>query len=48
MDENMRDKCEYPPPFTCLKHLQAMDSSFVTITKFSNNKIRETFCEGLK
>ena len=32
----------------CLKHSQAIDPSFVTITKPLSNKIEETFCEGLK
>ena len=31
-----------------LKHLQAIDPSFATITKPLSNKIVETFCEGLK
>ena len=31
-----------------LKHLQAINPSFVTITKPLKNKIGETFCEGLK
>ena len=29
-------------------HLQAIDPSFVTITKPLSNKIGETFCKGLK
>ena len=37
-----------PPPFPYLKHLQAIDPSFVTITKPVNNERGETFCEGLK
>ena len=36
------------PPFPYLKHLQAVDPSFITITKLSSNEIKETFCEGLK
>ena len=31
-----------------LKHLHAIDPSFVTITKPLSNKIGGTFCEGLK
>ena len=37
-----------PPPFSYLKNLQAIDASFVIITKISSNEIRETFCEGLR
>ena len=37
-----------PPPFPYLKHLLAIDPSFLTITKLSSNEIRETFCGGLK
>ena len=37
-----------PPPCLYLKHLQAIDPSFVTITKPLSNKRGETFCEGLK
>ena len=36
------------PPFPYLKHLLAIDPSFLTITKLSSNEIRETFCGGLK
>ena len=36
------------PYISFLKHLQAIDSSCVTITKPWSNKIGETFCEGLK
>ena len=36
------------PPFPCLKHLQAINPSFVTSTNLSGNKIKETFCERLK
>ena len=35
----------YPFPYS--EHLQA-NVKFVTITKQLNNKIGETFCEGLK
>ena len=38
---------EYSPRFPFLKHLQAMDPSFVTITKPLNNKTGDTFGEGL-
>ena len=37
-----------PLTFPVLKQLQAIDPSFVTITKPLRNKIVETFCEGLK
>ena len=37
-----------PLPFPNLKHLQAIDPSFVTITKLSNNETKETICEGIK
>ena len=36
------------PPFSYMKHLQAIDPSFVTIIKPSTNTIGETFCEVLK
>ena len=36
------------PTFPSSKHLQAIDSSIVTITNSLSNKIGETFCEGLK
>ena len=39
---------EYTPTFRYSEHLQAIDPSFVTITKQLDNKIGETFCEGLK
>ena len=45
---NIRNCSEYPPTFPYLKNLRAIDPSFVTITKQLNNKIGETFCEGLK
>ena len=38
----------YPFPFPYLKDLQAIDPSFVTITKPLRNKSGETFCDGLK
>ena len=47
-EENIRGQSEYPPKFPLLKHLKAIDPSFVTITKLSNDKIGETVCEGLK
>ena len=34
----MRDKSKYLPKFPYLKHLQASDPSFVTITKSLNSK----------
>ena len=34
--------------FPYLKHLQAVEPSFVNITKTLSSKIGETFCEGLK
>ena len=37
-----------PSTFPYLKHLQAIDPSFLTITKLSSSEIRETFCEGVK
>ena len=37
------------PPFLFLKHLEEIEPSFITISKLSNNEIRETFCgEELK
>ena len=36
------------PSFLYLRHFQAIDTSFLTITKLSSNGIRETFCEELK
>ena len=47
----MRDESEYhssPPLFPYLKHLKAIEPSFVTISKLLSNKMGETFCEGLK
>ena len=47
--QSMRINCsEYLHPFPYLKHLEAIDPSFVTITKLSSNEIREAFCEVLK
>ena len=37
-----------PHPFSYLKHLQATNSSFVTITKLSNNEKWKKNCEGLR
>ena len=37
-----------PLPFPNLRHLQAIDPSFVTSTKLSNNETKETICEGIK
>ena len=34
--------------FPFLKHLQAIDPSFATITKPLSNKIGGAFCDGLK
>ena len=34
--------------FPCLKHLQAINFSFVTFTLRLSNKIGQTFYEGLK
>ena len=47
-ERNTQYKSEYPLTFPFLKYLQAIDPSFVTITKPLSNKICETFCEGLK
>ena len=44
----MRDWSEYPPMFLILKHLQAMNPSFVIITKSLRNKTGETLCERWK
>ena len=43
----MQEQREYFPMFLFLKRLQAIDSSFVTIPKPLNNKIADTFGEGL-
>ena len=46
---NMNEICNISAnTFPFLKHLQAMDPPFVTITKPLSNKREETFCEGLK
>ena len=37
-----------PFRFPYLKHLQAIDPSFVPITKSLSNKKGKTFCEGFK
>ena len=37
-----------PTPFPYLKHFQAIDPSFATITKSLTNKRGETSCEGLE
>ena len=42
----MNEICEMRPRFY-LKHLQAIDPSFVTITKPLSSKIKETSSEGL-
>ena len=39
---------QIPPQFPYLEHLQAIDSSLVTITKSLSNKSGGTFCEWLK
>ena len=36
------------PFFPYLKHLQAIDPSFVAITKSLRKTIEDTFCKGLK
>ena len=46
MDKKHARLDRIPPPFPYLKHLQAIDPSFVT--RLSSKEIRETFCEGLK
>ena len=48
MDKVCEIRVNTPRPFPYIKHLQAIDSSFATVTKLSTNRIRETFCEGLK
>ena len=47
-ERNTQYQSEYPLTFPFLKHLQAVNPSFVTITKLFSNKIGETFYEGLK
>ena len=47
-ERNMRDWSEWFPVFPYLKHLQAVEPSFVNITKTLSSKIGETFCEALK
>ena len=39
---------EYPLKFAYLKHLHAIEISFVTNNKFLNNEIGETFCKKMK
>ena len=48
MNEIRNIRANIPHTFHFLKHLQAIDPSFVTITKPLSNKIGETFCEELK
>ena len=48
LGQNMRDYSKYSPPFPYLKHLQEIETAYVTITKLSSNEIRETFREGLE
>ena len=38
---------EYPRTFPFLKHFQAIDPSFVTMTKPLNNNTGETYCERM-
>ena len=45
---NIRDWSKYPLTFPYLKDLQAMEPSFLAITKLISNKIRERFRKGLK
>ena len=39
---------QIPRLFRYLKHLQAIDRSFATVTKLLRYEITEIFCEGLK
>ena len=48
MNKECEIKANIPPKFPYLKHLQAIDPSFVTITKPLSNKILQTCCKGLK
>ena len=47
-EQRIRNQGEYPPKCPYLKQSQAIEPSFLTITKSLSNKILETCCELLK
>ena len=48
MDKVCKIKANTPSPFPYLKHLQAIDPSFVTMTKLSSNELKKTIEKELK